>query len=86
MRMPYRQPHLCDTKFFYHTTNLQAMKTKLILLLSIFSAKNSFSAKGNRIKQSLLTVAEEVAAWVLLGGFVLGIFWVAGILFAGQMG
>ena len=35
----------------------------------------------NHYKEALLRVSEELGAWMLIGGFVMSIAWVAGIIF-----
>ena len=60
------------------------MKTKLFFLISILSFKENVALQNNRMKQSLLNVAEEVGAWLLLGGFLMGISWMAEILSGGK--
>ena len=57
------------------------MKTKLFLLISILSLNDNAAVKNNRIKESLLNVAEEVGAWVLTAGFFILIFRIAEMLF-----
>lgn len=52
------------------------MKTKL------FSRDDA--EKNNRIKESLLSVGVEAAAWLLAGGLILGALKVAAFLFAGH--
>ncbi|HYV93853.1 MAG TPA: hypothetical protein VE978_18900 [Chitinophagales bacterium] len=61
------------------------MKTPLFLLLSIFLLKDAAAEKENRIKESILNAVEEIGAWLLLGGFAYGIFWIIGVLFGEQM-
>jgi hypothetical protein len=37
--------------------------------------------KSHFIKFNLLSVIEEAGAWLMAGGFVIGILWLAGIIF-----
>ncbi len=55
------------------------MKAKL--MNSIRSMKNQMVTKNSRVKEILLNLTEEVGAWMLTGGFFLGIFWVLQIAF-----
>ena len=55
------------------------MKTKLFKSISPF--KKQLVTKNNRIKEVFLSFTEELGAWLLIGGFFLGIFWVAQIVF-----
>jgi hypothetical protein len=57
------------------------MRSKLLILLSLFFPHTANALKKNCIKQSFPLVAEEVGIWILLIGFVIGIFWLVGILF-----
>ncbi|HYV93010.1 MAG TPA: hypothetical protein VE978_14565 [Chitinophagales bacterium] len=56
------------------------MKNKLFFLISMLSYKGNITKNKNHIKQSLLNFVEEAGAWLLLGGFLMGIVWIAGIL------
>ena len=47
--------------------------------------KEKVPLKNKHFKDSLLTFAEEVGAWLLLAGFLVGIFWLAGIAFGAQV-
>ncbi len=58
------------------------MKTKL--MNSIHSITKQMVTKNSRMKEVLLHLAEEMGAWMLTGGFFLGIFWVAQIMFYGK--
>jgi len=56
------------------------MKTILFFLITILSIKENAVLKNEHSRECLLNVAEEVGAWLLLSAFLIGIFWMAGIL------
>lgn len=56
------------------------MKSTLLMLLSLFLPQTADALKSNSIRQSFSIVAQEVGIWVLVGGFVSGMFWFVAII------
>ena len=53
------------------------MRAKLLILLSLFLPHTAYELKHNSAKKSFPIVAQEVGIWILVGGFVMCIFWLA---------
>ena len=86
MQTPMLPSHFCLVKTKVSlTTNTDLMKNKIFLLVSIIFSQKSLEPKSNQLKEWLLNIVEEVGAWIFLGGFVLGIFWIIGILLGAEM-